>query len=102
MECDIVHSAISTRSARRNGGKPYQVKNLSREDTQDNKLCMEQNLTNRTKDENSADVYWQTMYWMKSFRTESSIHIPNSDPNFKVSGFGFLVYYESWSSGRTV
>ncbi|KAG5863805.1 hypothetical protein JTB14_005236 [Gonioctena quinquepunctata] len=75
MECDSMHSAISTklrrvgkaswpedpkqiaRSARMKEDKTYQVKNLSRDNIQDNKLFMKQNRTNRKKEENSADVY---------------------------------------------
>ncbi|KAG5861456.1 hypothetical protein JTB14_007972 [Gonioctena quinquepunctata] len=86
MECDSMHSAISTklrrvgkaswpedpkqiaRSARRKEDKTYQVKNLSRENIQDNKLFMKQNRTNRKKEENSANVYWQKMCLMRFFR----------------------------------
>lgn len=82
MECDSMHSAISTefkrvgkaywpqdwktiaKCARRKGDKPYIVHDVKNEDFLDWKTHAEQKLMFRGKDEEHKTVSWQKMCWM--------------------------------------
>lgn len=82
MECDSMHSAISTelkrvgkanwpldwktiaRSARRKGDKPYIVHDITHEQILDWKVHAEQNMIFRKEDENRNPVGWQKFCWI--------------------------------------
>ncbi|XP_074041474.1 uncharacterized protein [Leptinotarsa decemlineata] len=107
MECDSMHSAVATelqrvgkaswpedlkqiaRSARRKGDKPYQVFDLLIENINDYKLFMKENLTNRKKGEDSEEVRWQKMSWMRFEKSEpyKMKFRENFDEPFKILDF---------------
>lgn len=83
MECDSMHSAITTeqkrvgkvnwpadwktiaRSARRKGDKPYVVHDITHEQITDWKSHVDCNMTIRKEDMNGKPVHWQKMCWQR-------------------------------------